>query len=97
MLLVRVQAILRLQLLSRAHSCSLICRGAQEPSFLNFRPRSLQKLFILPKDAIGAISRNSETQTIFTSALALVNLPLLLRALLFEYSCAIASNNIYLA
>ena len=39
--------------------------------------------------------RNSETGTFFERALALVNLPLLLGALLFEFSHAITSNIIF--
>ena len=58
---------------------------------MNFRGRFLPILFIWPNVATGAISRNSETATSFTRALALVNLPLLPRALLFEFSRAIAS------
>ena len=97
MLLVRFRANLRLQLFSRARSCSLICCCSWEHSFLNFWGRSHPILFILPNDATGAISRISETATFFSRVLSLLNLPLLLRALHFELSRATDSNIIYLA
>ena len=97
MLLVRFRAILRIKPFSLTCSHLLICRCAREPSFLNFRVRSLPILFIWPNVATGSISHNSKTPTIFTRALALVNLPLLPGTLLFQFSLAITSNVIYLA
>ena len=92
MLEVRFRAILRLQHFSRARPYSLICRCSREHSFLNFREQSLPKLFIWPNDTSSAISRNSDTPTLFARAHALVNLQLLLGALLFECSRANASK-----
>ena len=74
---VRFRTIQRLQHFSRARSHSLICRCSRGNFFLNFRVRSIQILFIWPNDAHGAISRNSETRTFFSRALAFVNLTLL--------------------
>ena len=64
---------------------------------MNFRARSLPILFIWPNDVTGVISRNSETATFFARALALVNLPQLPEALLFEFLHTIASSFIYFA
>ena len=85
MLLVRFRAILRHEPFSRARWRSSTCRCSRVHSFLNCHARSLPILFIWPNDATGAISRNSETPTIFMHTLLLVNLPLLPGALLFEF------------
>ena len=96
MLLEWFRSILRLQLFSRAQSRSLICCCSREHSFSNFRAWSLSILFILPNDTTRAIWCNSAIPTFFVRALALVYVPLIPGALLFEFSCEIDSYIIYL-
>ena len=96
-LLVRFHAILILQIFPRAYTRSLIYNCSREHSFSNFCTRSLPILFIWPIDAIGANSSNSETVTSFACVLVLVNLPLRMGTVLFEFLPTIAWNIIYLA
>ena len=54
-------------------------------------------LFILRNGTTHVILLNSETPSLFARALAPVSLLLHLEVLIFEFSCAIVSNIIYLA
>ena len=96
MLLVWFRAILRLKLFWHARSRSLISRCSWQHFFLNFRTRSLPKLFIWPIDTTGAILSNSETVTSLVCTVVLVNLRLHPGDILFEILPEIASNIIYL-
>ena len=70
MLPVRFRTILRWQPFSRAQSHTLISWPTRERFFYNFRARLLPIFVIWPKYTTHAISRDSETATFFSRAIA---------------------------
>ena len=82
MLRVRFRAILRRQHFSSSLSRTLISRHSRERAFSNFRARPLPIFVIWPKYATSAISRDSETATVFARLIAHANILALLGVLL---------------
>ena len=76
------RAILRRQPFSSSLSRTLISQPSRDCSFYNFRVQPLPIFVIWPKYATHAIWCDSETATFVVRAIANVNIPALLRALL---------------
>ena len=81
-LLVRLRVILRRQPLSRTQSRTLISRPSRVRSIYNFRTQPFPIFVIYPEYASRAISRDSETESLFLREMPYANISALPGALL---------------